>query len=116
MKKVKNLVAMCLAAVMVLSIGSVSVFAETEFTDNSFKAINEVDFNISPRIAQYVWVDTDTLNFRSGPGTQYSVLGQVYRNQRLWITYAEYDSNGVDWYKCNDIGGWVCSLYVRYSE
>ena len=38
------------------------------------------------------------------------------KNKKLWITFAQYDEYGNDWYKCNAEGGWVCANYVRYSK
>lgn len=110
MKRMKKLMGVLLA-IALLAMPYTNVFADNEIPYST----QESDENAAPYVAQYVWVDTDVLNVRSGPGTGYSVVGTVKRNQRLWITYAQYDSSGVDWYKCNAIGGWVCSLYVRYS-
>lgn len=115
MKKIKKLVSLLLATITVLSLGSMSSFAATEYTSSN-TMVNKSIFNVSPRIAQYVWVDTDTLNYRSGPGTSYSILGQVKRDKALWIIMAEYDENGTDWYYSSTIKGWVSSAYVRYEE
>lgn len=110
MKRTKKLIGALLATVM-MAMPYTNVLA-----DNEIPYIAQTsDENVEPYVAQYVWVNTDVLNVRSGPGTGYSVVGTVRRNRRLWITFAQYDSSGVDWYKCNEIGGWVCSLYVRYS-
>lgn len=110
MWKKKKVVAVLLSVVMLMSMNCVNTFAQEVISDDSVQAET-----VEPRVAQYVWVDTDVLNVRSGPGTDYSIVGQVYQNQRLWITFAQYDDYGVDWYKCNAVGGWVCSLYVRYE-
>lgn len=128
MKKFKKIIAMCLATVMAMSVMCVGAFADEEdITTNNIIAedvksegldneIAEENANIAPRIAQYVWVDTDVLNVRTGPGTNYDIKGQVYRDQKLFITFAEYDAYGVDWYRCSALDGWICSLYVRYEE
>lgn len=111
MVKRKNLVSIFLTIALVLTLNGTSVYASAIGGNTS----GMEETSIAPRVAQYVWVDTDVLNVRSGPGTDYSIVGQVHRDQRLWITFAQYDDYGVDWYKCNAIGGWVCSLYVRYE-
>lgn len=80
-------------------------------TQNEFNDTDE----IMPRVAQYVWTNT-ALNVRSGPGVKYSIVKTLPKNKKLWITFAQYDEYGNDWYKCIAEGGWVCANYVRYSE
>lgn len=111
MLNMKKIVAVSLSVItLLISMNCANVFAQ-EATINDSIGTESTE----PRVAQYVWVDTDVLNVRSGPGTNYNIVGQVYQDQRLWITFAQYDDYGVDWYKCNAVGGWVCSLYVRYE-
>lgn len=114
MLKNKKMVSMLLAMAMVLSIGCVGVFAE-DVTGDLASSSQQSASIIAPRVAQYVWTNT-TVNLRTGPGTNYSVITTLAPNTRLWITYAEYDAYGVDWYYCPDANGWVCSLYVRYQQ
>lgn len=60
-------------------------------------------------------VTAPRLNMRSGPGTAFSVVGQVERDQVLTLQYR--DGSGTWWYSCCVSGtvtsGWVSSLFVR---
>ncbi len=44
-------------------------------------------------------VTADVLNVRSGPGTNYSVIGTTYYGNTVTITNTAYDSGGSKWYK-----------------
>lgn len=113
MFKSKKVISLLLTIFMMLSLGSIVVFADDTNEDNS--SSEQSVSKITPRIAQYVWTTT-TDNIRSGPGTNYSIIGTLQPNTRVWITYAEYDAYGVDWYYSSDMQAWICSNYVRYTQ
>ncbi len=55
-------------------------------------------------------VTTDNVNVRSGPGTDYEVIGQVHQNTKITII----DELG-DWYKvkASNVEGWVTKEFVQ---
>ena len=57
-------------------------------------------------------VTTDNVNVRSGPGTDYEVIGQVHQNTKITII----DELG-DWYKvkASNVEGWVTKEFVQRS-
>ncbi|MEG1311347.1 MAG: NlpC/P60 family protein, partial [Romboutsia sp.] len=72
--------------------------------DNSNNSSNEVT------LSGYATVTTSTLNVRSGAGTSYSVIGKVYKNDKVELLSSK---NG--WYKIklsNGSIGWASSDYI----
>ncbi|MBN1565034.1 MAG: SH3 domain-containing protein [Anaerolineae bacterium] len=71
------------------------------------------DDNVIPLTGDtpYAVVTATYLNVRSGPGPNYSILGQVYGNQTLPIIGRNTDSS---WYQVSTIygPGWVYAAYV----
>ena len=64
---------------------------------------------IPPAFEPYkVRVNVNTLNYRSGPGTQYKINGQIKKNQVYTITE---ESNG--WGKLKSGAGWISLGYVK---
>lgn len=55
-------------------------------------------------------ISTTVLNIRSGPGTNYSRVGQLTPGTKIEIT-EQTKSNGVSWGKTAQ--GWVCMTYVK---
>ncbi|MGI0483591.1 SH3 domain-containing protein, partial [Geminocystis sp. CENA526] len=57
-------------------------------------------------------------NIRSGPGTNYSVVGQGYTGQRIEILGNDYDRGGYMWYRVYhpDSGttGWIAAQLVKF--
>ena len=61
---------------------------------------------------------TSSLNFRSGPGTEYGVVGYLYNGDTGIIEEEAPATNGKIWYKMTINGktGWASSSYVRVIE
>ena len=55
-------------------------------------------------------ISTTVLNIRSGPGTNYSRVGQLTPGTKIEIT-EQTKTNGVSWGKTAQ--GWVCMTYVK---
>lgn len=75
-----------------------------------------VDTYVDPTEQNYevlVTVTAGVVNFRSGPGTNYSKLGTVYSGYQLVITEIE-NVNGVLWGKF--AYGWICLTYTNYGS
>lgn len=57
-------------------------------------------------------------NIRSGPGTNYSVVGQGYTGQEIEILGSDYDQGGYMWYKVyhssSGTTGWIASQLVNF--
>lgn len=58
-------------------------------------------------------VTTDKLNVRSGPGTDYEVVGSLYRGDRVFITEFKIAGN-LKWGKVSR--GWICMDYVTEDD
>ena len=59
-------------------------------------------------------VNASNVNLRAGPGTRYSILGQVSQPEKLYIVSEEND-----WYKIEPpygIGGWINSSQISLIE
>jgi len=61
---------------------------------------------------------SSSLNFRSGPGTSYGVVGYLYNGDQGTIIGQDTASNGKIWYNMivNGKTGWASSSYVRVVE
>lgn len=59
-----------------------------------------------------VTVSASSLNVRSGPGTNYPVVGGVKNGERLLITETA-EGSGEKWGKCET--GWICLRYTDYD-
>lgn len=57
-------------------------------------------------------------NIRSGPGTNYSVVGQGYTGEPVEILGSDYDNGGYIWYKVyhpsSGVTGWMAGQLVSY--
>ncbi|MDR2447087.1 MAG: SH3 domain-containing protein [Treponema sp.] len=59
----------------------------------------------------YAYIMADGLNVRSGPSAGYSVVGRLYKNERVRVM----DNSGLWWkVKSGDLEGYVNSKYLRY--
>ena len=61
-------------------------------------------------------VTTDTpsgVNIRSGPGTEYGVIGTSAKGNTYDSLSQQKDANGTTWHKVGD--GWVCGDYMAVS-
>ncbi len=56
----------------------------------------------------------DSVNLRSGPGTNYDVKGCVFRNESFLIESKALSERGVVWYRINAHGihGYICASFV----
>lgn len=63
----------------------------------------------------YMYVTTDTLNFRAGPGTGYQVIGQLKRNEGVVFLNATPDWGWVYVKKSDNTTGWASSKYLNES-
>lgn len=71
------------------------------------------------RIGTVINLDTGSkLNFRSGPGTGFSIIGSLVNGQSGEILDEEEASNGVLWYqmKVDNLTGWASSAYIKVTE
>ena len=61
---------------------------------------------------------TSSLNFRSGPGTEYSVVGYLKNGDSGVVIDEATATNGKIWYKMTINGktGWASSSYVKVTE
>lgn len=66
-----------------------------------------------PSIPSYlVRINTDTLNYRTGPGTNYPVAGSVKRGQVYTIIEEGFAPNGARWGKLKSGAGWISLAYT----
>lgn len=67
-------------------------------------------------IGDTVYVTSDTLNVRSGPGTGYSVIDVMSYGQNGLVVDGPVAANGYTWYELNYVGGttdgWVAGDYL----
>lgn len=56
------------------------------------------------------FVNAGEVNVRSGPSTEYGLIGKALRNQLLLITETAEDDSGLEWGKFDR--GWICLEYV----
>lgn len=59
-----------------------------------------------------------SLNFRSGPGTSYGIIGSLKNGQSGEVLEERHASNGVLWYKLHISGmtGWASSEYIEVTS
>lgn len=62
--------------------------------------------------ATTIRVTGDVVNIRSGPGTNYGVVKQIYRNAVLTVSHVTHLTN-MKWGKVQD--GWICLDYTNYD-
>lgn len=68
---------------------------------------------IIPKFQPYlVKIDTDTLNYRTGPGTNHQVAGSVKRGQVFTIIEEGFAPNGARWGKLKSGAGWISLAYT----
>lgn len=69
-------------------------------------------------IGDTVYVTSDTLNVRSGPGTGYSVIDVIVYSTNGLILDGPVYANGYTWYEIDYVGGtssgWVAGEYLGY--
>lgn len=58
-------------------------------------------------------VTGDVVNIRKGPGTNYGIAKQVYRDDVLLVSHVS-ELSGRKWGKVND--GWICLEYTNYDD
>jgi len=63
-----------------------------------------------------MFVTTDTLNYRSGPGEGYPITGQVHRDEMVVYLNASPDWKWVNFKTSNNIIGWASSKYLTESN
>lgn len=63
-------------------------------------------------VAMVIQVTGDVVNIRKGPGTNYGISKQVYRNDTMLLSNVTYLS-GRNWGKVPD--GWICLDYTNYD-
>lgn len=71
-------------------------------------------------IGDTVYVDTDVLNVRSGPGTGYSVIDSIGYGTNGLVVDGPVFSGGYTWYKLDYVGGtsdgWVAGDYLTLAS
>ncbi len=59
-----------------------------------------------------------TKNIRSGPGTNYSIVGQGYTGETIEILESGYDQGGYKWYKVyhtpSGTTGWIAAQLINF--
>ena len=63
-------------------------------------------------VSTTIRVTGDGVNIRSGPGTNYSVVKQAYRNEVMTVTHVTHLTN-MKWGKVQN--GWICLDYTNYD-
>lgn len=84
-------------------------------TDNRVVVSEEVDGNEAHIVWNLITVTGNVVNLRSGPGTNFSILGQVQKGDSLQVT------GGIDdWYRvylpCMSLFAWVYSPLTSGTE
>lgn len=85
------------------------------------------DDGIAPNYVTLYYINADSVNLRSGPGTSYSSGGQVNKNDTLILNSSSgtfvYYGDGYKWYRvtmtsgqCSGQGGYVVSSYVSSKQ
>lgn len=73
----------------------------------------------SPTIQTMAWVNSDVLNIRKGPGTEYEILGKLYKDDLVEILEPVYgkwvliEAEKVDYPTSVIIKGYVYAAYLR---
>ncbi len=60
----------------------------------------------------------DYVRYRSGPGTNYKILGRLYKDDEVTVRDSEADAQGNVWYRIDNPSGrrgrvWVASWYIE---
>lgn len=63
-------------------------------------------------VSTTIRVTGDGVNIRSGPGTNYGIVKQVYRNEVLTVTHVTHLTN-MKWGKVQN--GWICLDFTNYD-
>lgn len=63
-----------------------------------------------------MFVTTDTLNYRSGPGEGYPITGQVHRDEQVVYLNASPDWKWVNFKTNSNVTGWASSKYLVESN
>ncbi len=67
----------------------------------------------SPDLAVEIIVTTDDVNIRTGPGTDYTILGKANTGEHFTVTQVA-SGSGYLWGKIQS--GWICLKYTNYDE
>lgn len=104
----KSIISLCLTICMLMFLG-------TNASAQSIQPRSEYDLC-------YVNTDGGNLNCRSGPGTEYSIVGKFSNGTQLtWSVFGDVDSNNKTWTKVSGIGitgkrvsGWCQDDYLLF--
>ena len=106
----RRVLAVVLAVCMIVCVMPAIGFAEDEYDPELID-----DFPAEGRcIGDYV-------RYRSGPGTDYKILGRLYQDDEVTVRDSEIDAQGNVWYKIDNPSGkrgrvWVASWYIEPVE
>ena len=88
------------------------VFSGLAFAENKYKPPLIENFPADGRsIGDYV-------RYRSGPGTDYEIIGRLYKDDEVTVRESEIDAQGNVWYKIDNPTGrrgsvWVAGWYIE---
>ena len=94
-------------AVCMMCVMSMAVFAEDEY-----------DPPIIEEFPAYGRCIGDNVRYRSGPGTNYKILGKINEDDEVLVHSLRRDSEGSVWYKIDDPKGkkrtvWIAGWYIE---
>ena len=103
----RKVLAVMLTVCMIVCIMSAVSFAEDDYDPPLIE-----DFPADGRcIGDYV-------RYRSGPGTDYEIIGRLYKDDEVTVRESEIDAQGNVWYKIDNPTGrrgsvWVAGWYIE---
>ena len=109
----KKVMSSILAVAMLASMGSTVFASESPVVQNQDTSINS---KVSPKWYRS-YINQNYVRFRTGPGAEYTALGQLQYNDTVDPTF-EYatDSTGIEWTEVyserHQKTGWVASQYI----
>lgn len=94
----------------------VDATGSTGYVASAFlEPVNSVDFSVGDT----VFVNTDALNVRSGPGTGYAVIDTIVYGTNGLVVDGPVFANGYTWYELDYVGGtsdgWVASDFLSLA-
>lgn len=108
---------------LVSTICAVMMFATLAFAAETSSEDGTATVRLDRREYETLYVKTDggNLNVRSGPGTEYEIVGKLPNGTMIdfWSVFGEVDSTGRSWTSIrardangNTVSGWVADEYL----